>query len=171
MHKERFTVRMKKAIQIAKAKGAILNGRAVTAQAALESAWAQSLLAARHSNLFGMKAGTSWAGQTVDLWTREWRGRRDDQGRPIFERELAKWKVFPSWNECLVDYSNLIQRRKYYHDTLPFADPPDGNGDAYDWIAHLVDRDEPGELAWATDPNYVAKVMNLLEEMDEEGLL
>lgn len=154
----RFTSRMRRAIDVARAKGAILNARAAVAQAALESAWGQSLLAARYNNLFGIKAGTTWKGETVELWTYEWYGKRDVQGRPVYEKVMARWRVYPSWNECLVDYSRLIQEAWWFRDALPHADPPHGDGDWIAWLRHLVNRDEPGELAWATSPDYVAKV-------------
>lgn len=164
-HREAFVERMTQAIKVAKQKRAVLNAEAVVAQAALESGWGQSLLSAKYNNLFGIKAGRAWTGPTVGLWTYEWRGERDAQGKPIYRRELAQWRVYPSWNECLVDYSALIATRRWFRDALPHADPPHGDGDANAWVAHLVDRDEPGELAWATGPDYVAKVMNLAADI------
>jgi len=41
------------------------------AQAALESNWGQSSLAAKYNNYFGIKAGSSWTGQTVNMKTNE----------------------------------------------------------------------------------------------------
>jgi flagellar protein FlgJ len=162
-----FTERMRKAVDVAKKKGAILNSRAATAQAALESAWGQSLLAARYCNLFGIKAGSDWKGPTVDLWTYEWYGKRDQHGKPIYEKVMAKWRVYPSWNECLVDYSNLIQTRWWFRDALPHADPPHGDGNWLEWIRHLVDRDEPGEYVWATSPDYVRKVASCMAVIEQ----
>jgi len=154
MHRAQFVARMVKAADIAKKKGAVINTPAAIAQAALESGWGNSLLAAKYNNLFGMKAGTLWKGETVMLWTREW---VKETGQYI--KVKAKWRVYASWNECLVDYSQFIQGRSYYRDALPHADKPHGDGDMEKWVAHLVDRDTPGELAWATGPNYVAKVL------------
>lgn len=149
-----FIERIGKAVTIAKQKGAILNREAVIAQATLESGWGRSLLTQRHNNLFGIKAGSSWKGKTVLYLTEEWTGTN-------YITVRARWRVYPSYNECLVDYSHLIHRLWWYQDSLPFADPPQGNGDMREWLRHLVDRDLPGELTWATGPNYVVKVMNV----------
>lgn len=158
MRIQRFLNRIAAAIDTARKKGAILNARAAVAQAALESAWGESLLAARYNNLFGIKAGRDWTGDRVDLPTYEWYGQRDAQGRPVYQKVVASWRVYPSWNECLVDYSRLIQSRWWFRDALKHADPPHGDGDWVGWLRHLVDRDEPGEMVWATSPDYVTKV-------------
>lgn len=149
---------MRKALPIAKAKGAILNSKGAMAQAALESGWGLSYLTRRANNLFGIKAGSRWTGPTLDLPTLEWDGKK-------YYRIIARWRAYPSWNECLVDYSKLIQRLSWYRDALPHADPPSGDGDAEEWLAHLVDKDTPGELAWATGPNYVSKCSRIINEI------
>ena len=41
------------------------------AQAALESGWGKSTLAAKYNNYFGIKAGSSWTGKTVTMQTGE----------------------------------------------------------------------------------------------------
>lgn len=164
MNRDQFVARMFKAAAIAKQKHAVINTPAAVAQAALESGWGNSLLAAKYCNLFGMKKG-GWKGEVVKLWTYEWSMERG------YYRVLAPWRVYPSWNECLVDYSQFIQNVRsksgvyYYRDALPHADPPDGDGDVFKWVYHLVDRDVPGEAAWATGPNYTAKVMAQAEQI------
>lgn len=149
MTKQEFLVRITKAIEIAKQKKAILNGMAVTVQAALESGWGNSALSALHNNLFGIKAATDWDGPTRDYGTYE-----EVAGKSVWVPK-ARWAVFPSWNECLVYYSGLIQRRWYFQDALPFADPPEGNGNDVEWIKHLLDKDAPHEMAWATSSSYL----------------
>ncbi len=152
MTKRDFVDRMARATNIAVAKGAIINTHAVIAQAALESGWGLSLLARKYNNLFGIKKATDWTGPTVRLWTLEYWGNR-------YHRVLAEWAVWPSWNECVVSYSQLIRSRWWFADALPHADPPHGDGDAYGWIYRLVDADRAGELRWATSPDYVVKVI------------
>lgn len=152
MTKQEFVARMLRACEVAKQKGAIINTQAVLAQGALESGWGNSGLARKWNNLFGIKAGTTWTGRTVSLPTFEFRNGR-------YVREVASWRVYDSWNLCLVDYSVLIQSRSWFKDALPYADRPDGDGDAYGWIFHLVDHDVRGELRWATSPDYVVKVI------------
>ena len=150
--------RARTAVKVAKQKGAILNGEACVAQAALESGWFQSSLCRKYNNLFGVKAGTLWKGPTVDLWTAEYYNGK-------YHRVVARWRVYPSWNEAMVDYAALIKKLWWFKDSLPYADKPHGNGDAFQWIAHLVDKDVPGELMWATGPNYVTKVMHVLQQL------
>ena len=43
----------------------------IIAQAAIESNWGQSALAAKYNNYFGIKAGSSWTGKTVNMQTNE----------------------------------------------------------------------------------------------------
>jgi len=169
MSKRAFVSRMLKACEIAKQKGAVLNTEAVIAQAALESGWGRSKLAAVQNNLFGIKAASDWTGPVVTYKTFEWRNGR-------YVEEVARWAVFPSWNECLVYYSSLIRARRWFQDALPHADLPAGDGDARAWIFRLVDQDYPGELKWATSPDYVNKVIDrvgyeiavIRKEIDEE---
>jgi flagellum-specific peptidoglycan hydrolase FlgJ len=129
--REQFVRRVLRACAIARAKGAVFNARAAIAQAALESAWGTSLLAARYNNLFGMKAGTAWRGPVTQMPTKEWDGSK-------YIDVVATWRVYPSWNECLVDYGRFIRD-------------------------HLVDRDQPGEMAWATGPDYVRKILRVYQ--------
>jgi flagellum-specific peptidoglycan hydrolase FlgJ len=160
----RSVERMEAAITVARAKGAVLNRLAVIAQAALESGWWRSRLCVDYNNLFGIKAGSSWTGPVVALQTVEWNGT-------AYIPTTARWRVYPSWNECLVDYSQLVQRLWWFRDALPYADPPHGNGDYVEWLAHLVDRDTPGELTWATGPRYVEKCVRVLAELQSMGLV
>ncbi len=148
--KGRFLQRISAAVDIAKQKGAVLNALAVIAQAAHESAWGTSLLAREANNLFGVKATPSQiqAGQVIALPTREWTGSR-------WIRETDYWALYPSWNECLGAYSKIIQSLSWFKDAIPHADPPQGDGNALEWLKGL---EEPGRPDWATDPNYVAEV-------------
>lgn len=135
-----FVDRLSRAVDIAKMKGAKLNKSAVIAQAALETAWGQSIPEAGgacSNNLFGIKAGITWLGPTVVTLTSEYYGGR-------WVRVAARWRAYPSWNECLVDYARLIAR--LYPQSLKYAD---GNPDG--WVRGLVS----GPFKWATDPNYV----------------
>ncbi len=142
-----FTLRISRAIENARRQGAVLNARAVIAQAALESAWGESLLAKQYNNLFGIKASPS-SKKYVELPTYEWVG-----GKLV--KAKARWKVYDSWGECILDYSRIISRTPWFRDALPHADPPHGDGDWLAWLRALVN---PGEPRWATDPKYVQKL-------------
>lgn len=151
LSRQAFLERLEQAILIAKQKGAVLNTQAVMAQAAHESGWGARIPQAEglcSNNLFGIKAGVSWIGPTITTRTQEWDGSQ-------YITTTAKWRVYPSWNECLVDYSRLIQR--LYRPCLPHADAPRGDGNASAWIRGLV----AGPYRWATDPKYVSKVLGV----------
>ena len=72
MTKQEFIERMKQACIVARQKDADFNEPVVTAQGALESSWGNSGLCTKANNLFGIKAGKSWRGPTLELPTREW---------------------------------------------------------------------------------------------------
>jgi flagellum-specific peptidoglycan hydrolase FlgJ len=149
--KSEFLSRMRAAVQIAKEKGAILNEVAVISQAAHESAWGTSELAQKANNLFGVKATQQQIqqGEVLMLPTWEWSQERGSY------RTLAYWTRYPSWNECLVAYSKLVSGLSWFRDSLPHADPPNGDGNAVGWLKGLM---EPGKPDWATDPKYVSEV-------------
>lgn len=156
---EEFVTRMNQAIKIAKQKGAKLNARAVMAQAALETGWGKSIPqndGVCSNNLFGIKAGSSWDGPTVTTTTKEF-----VNGQWI--TTTANWRAYPSWNECLVDYSRIIAAR--YPNALRHADPPDGTGDSLGWVAGLIN----GPYRWATDPDYAAKVARIGQMLARYG--
>ncbi len=155
-HRE-FADRMEKAIEIAKAKGALVNAAAIAAQAALESAWGESGLTQTANNLFGIKSGPSWPGEVLELPTWEYSRTAG------WYRTVARWRKYPSWNECIVDYARIIASLSWFRDALPHADPPEGDGDAEAWIHALLPR--PGEPGWATDPNYMAKVQEVGKQL------
>lgn len=141
-----FLARLSQAVDIAQQKGAVLNKRAVMAQATLETGWGSSIPQGPNgecsNNLFGIKAGLTWLGPTIITMTSEYYGGR-------WVRVPARWRAYPSWNECLVDYAQII--RSLYRSAIPHADVPAGDGNASAWIRGLIS----GPYQWATDPNYV----------------
>lgn len=64
------------------------------AQAILESGWGESTLAKQHNNLFGIKANSTWNGESVSL-----RG--------------SNWRAYGSWDESILDHSKLLQGTRY----------------------------------------------------------
>lgn len=136
-----FVARLSQAVDIARQKGAVLNKGAVMAQAVLETGWGRSIPQGQNgecsNNLFGIKAGLTWLGPTVTTLTSEYYGGR-------WVRTPARWRAYPSWNECLVDYARII--RALYPQCLKYAD-----GDPDGWVRGLVS----GKVwRWATAPDY-----------------
>ena len=125
------------------------------AQAALESRYGESRLAAEANNLFGVKAGKHWHGEVLELLTREW-----DAKAVGWYTVTARWRKYPTWEDCFADYGSIIGRLPWYADAVAAAK----RGDASGFLAGLMAEahgpgtadDEPG---WATDPEYSAKVL------------
>ena len=152
--KSLFIFRMRKACEIARMKGAVFNEPVVFAQAALESAWGTSRLAREACNLFGIKATPSWKGPVITLPTREYVA-----GRWIVVP--ANWRKYPSWNECIVDYSRILHVCPWYRDALENINDPDA------FLKGLLPTvREPG---WATDPIYEFKVKQIAKEIEKLG--
>lgn len=155
MTKLQFIERMKKACVTARQKGARVNVPVCMAQAALESNWGNSGLCTRANNLFGIKASASWRGPTLDLPTREWSKEKG------WYSTTARWRKYPSWNECIVDYSQLIHSLSWYQGCTTAID----NAEAY--LQALLPA--PGKPGWATDPDYARKVRNVALEIERLG--
>ena len=129
-------------------KGRKINPAIVAAQGALESGYGRSGLATSHRNLFGIKAGKDWQGKVAEMPTSEWDGSR-------YYRTVARWRVYPSWEDCIDDYASIIERLNWYKDAAACPDDPQCylNG-------LLKTASEPG---WATDPEYASKVMRIAQ--------
>lgn len=160
MSRNDFVKRVLLAAQVAQQKGAVINTPAVIAQAALESAWGQSGLTAEANNLFGIKAGSSWRGPTLDLPTWE-------HGPQGWYRTVARWRKYPSYNECILDYARLIASLPWFRDATPHADRPQGDGNATAWVRALLPA--PGQPGWATDPAYLSKVQGVAAMVAANG--
>ncbi len=155
--KQKFCERMKEAIYWAKVRGARFNDAVAFAQGALESRWGQSTLSNLYNNLFGIKAGSSWKGAVAELPTWEYTSAKGWYYAP------AKWRVYRSWQECLLDYSGIISTLPWYKDALLYLD----NADKF-LKALLPAYDEPG---WAYDPNYFDSVKNVGKEIEKMGYI
>lgn len=111
------------------------------AQAILESGWGKSQLAQKAKNLFGIKAGRSWTGPTLDLPTKEFRNGQ-------WVTEVARWRAYPSYTEAFIDHAKLFYNG-LYEDALAYRAQP----------KEFLQRIAP---VYATDPRYVEKVWNLV---------
>lgn len=133
----------------------------VTAQGALESGWGKSRLARETNNLFGVKAGSSWAGQVVSAPTWEvvngqrievpgdWRIYANRAAALAAGQSASSlFRVYRSAREALID-----QARVYYNGLYEPA------------LAHRRDAKTFINLAgprYATDPAYSSKVLSIM---------
>lgn len=122
--------------------------RALVAQAALETGWGQHVIrdgsGASSNNLFGIKAGAGWQGDTVRVPTLEFR-----EGVP--EREMASFRKYDSLEEGFRDYVRFLEDNPRYREALNQADDPQR------WAEGLQ------EAGYATDPQYADKIQRIME--------
>lgn len=113
------------------------------AQAALESNWGASRLAADGKNLFGVKADKAWKGATLVLPTTEYVG-----GKAV--KVDANWRKYATWDECLVDHANFFRLNKRYA-------PAFSHTDNSEQFALAI-----ASAGYATDPQYGAKLVAVI---------
>jgi peptidoglycan hydrolase FlgJ len=114
------------------------------AQAALETGWGRNMPTDANgrtsSNLFGVKAGESWRGATVQASTTEY-----DQGTPA--TTSAAFRSYGDAAQSVGDYVSLLQTSPRYAGAL-------GAGSDVHAFANGLQRG-----GYATDPNYVNKLV------------
>jgi len=118
-------------------------------QAALESGWGKSEIRGtdgRQSfNLFGIKAGGSWKGRSVDVATTEY-----VDGKP--QRVVAAFRAYDSYADAFRDYANLLRANPRYQSVI--AQGQDAAG-----FAQGLQR-----AGYATDPDYAQKLMSVIRQ-------
>jgi flagellar protein FlgJ len=115
----------------------------VVGQAALESGWGRQEI--RHAdgrsahNLFGIKAGAGWKGDTVDVTTTEY-----VDGRP--RRTVERFRAYGSYAEAFRDWTSLMTGNERYAPVLRASRSVEG-------YASGMQR-----AGYATDPRYGEKL-------------
>lgn len=124
-----------------------VSAQLLVAQSALETGWGQHAMKKPDGqiafNLFGIKAGEDWTGQSVVQQTVEYR-----QGS--MQQEKARFRSYDSVAESLGDYVSFVKSRPRYQQALLH-----GGSDAR-YIQGLH------KAGYATDPAYASKVMNIM---------
>ncbi|MDR5866462.1 flagellar assembly peptidoglycan hydrolase FlgJ [Halomonas koreensis] len=121
----------------------------ILAQAALETGWGRHEIATadgRNShNLFGIKAGGGWRGETTEILTHE---VIDGQRRPVRDQ----FRVYGSFEEAFTDYARLIGDNPRYAGVTAAATP--------DQAARALQRG-----GYATDPAYADKLIAVMDSL------
>lgn len=112
--------------------------KVLLAQSALESGWGKSN---NGNNLFGIKASANWQGDKSSAKTVEY-----IQGE--IQRPVEDFRAYNSHQASFIDYADLIKSVSRY-------DAAVGEKDPKKYIAALH------SAGYATDPNYVKKVMSV----------
>lgn len=115
----------------------------VLAQAALETGWGRHVMPGRDGatsmNLFGIKAGGSWSGDSVAQRTIEFDGE-------VARQEVARFRAYGDVAESFDDYADLISSSGRYENVRDHGD------DIAGFAAALADS------GYATDPHYAQKI-------------
>lgn len=121
---------------------------ALLAQAALETGWGEHVMprddGASSLNLFGIKAGIGWNGDSVTRPTVEY-------ADGVARRERASFRAYPDLGAAFDDYIELIAGSPRY------AAVRDSGADGHGFARALQDA------GYATDPLYADKISRILE--------
>jgi len=124
--------------------------RYLVAQAALETGWGKSVMRAQDGssshNLFGIKAGSSWQGDSARAITSEFRN-----GAMV--RETAQFRSYDSYKDSFHDLVTLLQTNNRYQDVVKSADNPE------QFVRELQ------KAGYATDPDYASKISQIARQM------
>jgi flagellar protein FlgJ len=115
------------------------------AQAALETGWGRSQPGDSH-NLFGIKAGGNWNGESVQANTEEFSGG-------VAHRVDDHFRAYGSPRESVQDYVRLIRDNPRYADAL-------NTGGDVQAFANALQRG-----GYATDPDYARKLVSVADEV------
>ncbi|MFI0473481.1 flagellar assembly peptidoglycan hydrolase FlgJ [Halomonas sp. HMF6819] len=121
----------------------------ILAQAALETGWGRHEIATHEGrnshNLFGIKAGSHWQGDTTDITTHEYlNGQRTQM--------VDTFRVYDSFEHAFTDYANLI-----------------GQNPRYAGVVEAQNAEQAARAlqsgGYATDPRYAEKLVAIMKTM------
>lgn len=129
------------------AKALNVSPEVIMAQAALETGWGKHVIHTQNGqnsfNLFNIKAGGAWSGDSINVSTLEYKGNKANLERGDFRK-------YNSYAESFADYVKLLQNNDRYQQALQAGT----NSAAY---AQALQ-----DAGYATDPDYAAKIRELL---------
>ncbi|MCP1366804.1 glucosaminidase domain-containing protein, partial [Halomonas sp. BBD48] len=118
----------------------------ILAQAALETGWGKHEIptadGGNSHNLFGIKAGSRWRGETTDITTTEY-----VNGRPI--KQVDRFRVYDSFEDAFTDYARLIGDNPRYAGVVAAPDAASA--------ARALQT-----AGYATDPAYADKLIAVM---------
>ncbi|WP_223517033.1 flagellar assembly peptidoglycan hydrolase FlgJ [Pseudomonas sp. GL-B-19] len=127
-----------------------IDPRYLVAQAALETGWGKSVMRAQDGssshNLFGIKTGSSWKGDSARAITSEFRN-----GEMV--KETAEFRSYDSYKDSFHDLVTLLQNNNRYQDVVKSADNPE------QFVRELQ------KAGYATDPDYASKISQIARQM------
>lgn len=147
-HVERFKETLAEPAQAA-SRATGVPAELILAQAALETGWGQHEITTQDGrnshNLFGIKAGSRWQGDTTDIVTHEYVNGRRTQMTDTF-------RVYDSFEQAFTDYATLI-----------------GSNPRYANVVSAPDAQQAAQAlqagGYATDPRYAAKLEAVMQTL------
>lgn len=115
------------------------------AQAIHESGWGKSQLSIKANNLFGVKADSSWTGNTIEMLTQE-----HINGEVI--TVMAKWRAYESFEDSIRDHGKFLKENPRYEQAGVFK------AKDYKEQAYAIRM-----AGYATDPSYASLICNMIE--------
>jgi len=113
---------------------------------ALESGWGRAEIrradGSSSFNLFGIKAGKNWIGQTVEATTTEY-----VDGKPL--QVVERFRAYGSYEEAFRDYASLLRNSSRYSAVI-------GSQDGAEFAKRLQ------QAGYATDPAYADKLSRII---------
>ncbi len=129
---------------------------ALLAQAALETGWGRHIMPSGNggsaNNLFGIKSGRSWKGDSVKIGTLEY-----EQGVAVKKKD--KFRTYESFRDSFNDYVDFLQSNPRYSKALA------STSDSREYFRELQ------RAGYATDPHYADKLTKVLEGKDMQRAL
>lgn len=113
------------------------------AQSILESRFGTCTLSSKYHNYFGMKCGSHWTGESVNMRTRE------EYVKGQTTNIAANFRVYSDMEAGVKGYFDFINTKRYSNLKTARTN--------LEYCQMLKDD------GWATDSNYVTKLMNLIE--------
>ncbi|WP_088330258.1 flagellar assembly peptidoglycan hydrolase FlgJ [Lacimicrobium sp. SS2-24] len=132
-----------------------LDGRALLAQAALETGWGQKMIhlpsGQNSHNLFGIKASKGWQGDKALINTLEYRDG-------LAKSEKAPFRSYSSFADSMQDYVDFVRDNPRYAEAMKQTDDPKGYFNTLQ------------QAGYATDPAYADKILKLMDsELFQRG--
>lgn len=144
-HIRSFVDKMSAAAQLAASDSGVPS-KLILSQAALESGWGKREITYPDGqtthNLFGIKAGSSWQGKTVDIMTTEF-----VDGKA--QKMVQKFRAYDSYAESFADYAKLIGTNSRYAKAL--------SAQTAEQAAQEIQ-----DAGYATDPEYANKLISIM---------
>tara|TARA_R110001583_G_scaffold169045_1_gene321935 strand:- start:53 stop:1009 length:957 start_codon:yes stop_codon:yes gene_type:complete len=120
--------------------------KALLAQAAVETGWGQYMMhtdKGNTHNLFGIKAGKAWQGDTARVNTLEF-----EQG--LATPKKAEFRAYGSFDDAMQDYVSFVKENPRYQQALKNTSDPKRY------------FEELQQAGYATDPAYAQKIISVL---------